>query len=413
MEPENRSQPNWVDKANLASNVMQNVQLQGVQSTLQAIGALQAEKVKLELREQQTREQEDKLRDGIWQMEQMFENVLQDPTATPLSTYFVAKYLLGGMTNNALTTASFRQFADKDRLGKFTAKLQRTVKDLQNELTPQQEADIGKFLRYEAEDRDLTALIEELRGKHTWVKNAEERRATLMITVADQQMELEQPKRWCGFSILTVIIVWLVVVSLLFILAFGSSSYNDRTGVGVMCLIIGSIITGGLLWFCGKTRHATIGEQTARRTQEIDQLDAQIAKEKHALELKIAPVFLDADRSAGLGVVTGDRANRKVGLPELITWKQDRDAFMTRFKLACGFKQEPQFTGIQNVSQTTNELVDELAVHVRNHFNDRKAATEYVINWASENKDRLTVEKYNELNSLSGAIRFVKTLSCW
>jgi hypothetical protein len=57
------NKPNWTDKATLASNVLQNIQLQEVHSTLRAVGALQAEKLRLELNEQQTKEREDQLRE--------------------------------------------------------------------------------------------------------------------------------------------------------------------------------------------------------------------------------------------------------------------------------------------------------------------------------------------------------------
>jgi len=66
------TRPNWADKANLASNLLQNIQLHELHSTLRAAGALQAEQMRLAVSERQTTENEDRLREHIWQMESAF-----------------------------------------------------------------------------------------------------------------------------------------------------------------------------------------------------------------------------------------------------------------------------------------------------------------------------------------------------
>lgn len=157
---ENRQ--NWTEKASLVSNVLQNIQLQELHSTLRATGALQAEKLQMELNEQQTKDREDRLREHIWQMEQGLDRVLNGAEITPCTRFILSKQVQDTMARFGVTTASFRQFGDKDRLGGFIQRLQQAMQDASGQMSAGQKTDMDTYLHYVAEAQELESLAKKL-----------------------------------------------------------------------------------------------------------------------------------------------------------------------------------------------------------------------------------------------------------
>lgn len=151
--------PNWVDKANLASNVIQNVQLQELHSILRATGALQAEKSQLELNERQVKDRENRLREHIWQMNSALDALLRDSTVSPCAVFVLVKQTQDSLAQFQVTTASFSQFADKDRLGQFFNRLQQAYETSASKMTDDQRKDADTYLRYQSELLGLDDLI--------------------------------------------------------------------------------------------------------------------------------------------------------------------------------------------------------------------------------------------------------------
>ena len=153
------NKPNWVDYTNLASNLIQNVQLQQLHSTLGALASLQAERARLEWNEQEVMEREDRLREHIWTMETALGELLRSSTLTPCAIYILTKQVQGAMAQCRISTASFRQFADKDRLGAFTSRLQRGMQESSNKMSTSLRSEVEKYLHYCSEADELTKAI--------------------------------------------------------------------------------------------------------------------------------------------------------------------------------------------------------------------------------------------------------------
>jgi F0F1-type ATP synthase membrane subunit b/b' len=159
--------PNWVDYANLASNVAQNIQLSQLHSTLSALASLQAERALQEQNQQQAMERENRLREFIWRLEVAFDAYLRNAGATPSGRLAVAKQMIAGLAQGGVTTASFSQFVDKDRLGRFFYRLQQTTEEAGRILSEREKRDAEAYLRYESEAQDLDALIKRGTEKQT------------------------------------------------------------------------------------------------------------------------------------------------------------------------------------------------------------------------------------------------------
>lgn len=161
------NKPRWVDYANLAANVAQNIQLSQLHSTLSSLASLQAERALQEQNQQQAMERETRLREFIWRLEIAFDTYLRNPGATPSGRFAVAKQMIAGLAQGGVTTSSFSQFVDKDRLGRFFYRLQQTTEEAGRILSEREKRDAEAYLRYESEAQDLDALIKRATEKQS------------------------------------------------------------------------------------------------------------------------------------------------------------------------------------------------------------------------------------------------------
>lgn len=181
--------PNWVDKANLASNLLQNIQLQELHSSLRVLGNLQDEQLRMALNEQQSREREDGLREGLWAIENIFNRFLEESGVTGCAMRLLAGEVHEVVTQSGVTTAAFSQFQDKDRLARFLERLEET-RDSVGDLSDEEKANLVKYWRCKEEAQELTVLI-------NWKKRSQEFSKRRKEVAAKKRMlkELRQKER--------------------------------------------------------------------------------------------------------------------------------------------------------------------------------------------------------------------------
>lgn len=155
-----KNEPNWAEKGALASSLLTNAQLQQLHAALRTLGTLEAEKTRIELNEQQKREREDQLREHIWQTEQSFDAVVRQANANAVC--IISTQIGDMMARFKISAASFREFADKDRLGQFIGRLQQARNDAVTKLTGPQRAEWETYVRYKEDAAELDDLVERL-----------------------------------------------------------------------------------------------------------------------------------------------------------------------------------------------------------------------------------------------------------
>jgi hypothetical protein len=361
------SKPNWVDKANLASNVLQNVQLNELQSTMRVLGAVQAERARLELNEQQTKDREDRIREHIWQLENGFGGLLRDASVTPSALYIMTKQIQDGMARFRITTSSFRQFADKDRLGDFLKRIQQAMDDSTAKMSTQDRHKVETYLRYQSETLDLAALIRRLKADSEKLITAKEQRDAAAskleglkhrINTPDGQRE-QASRRWerllaTGGLIVVAAPTGVAWLSLAFL--FGVPVYDlldsgntqgdgGIFGIGVVVLLFaigGSVLCRFL--HLKSIAIKPISEQIATLEKKIKDGDARIAKLSEPL--------------AGEGELLKYQANN---LSELLQQQQERETFIRQFRQANGFPPDDPQLVVEPDSATLSPEVQELA----------------------------------------------------
>lgn len=340
----NENKSSWVDRANLASNILQNIQLQEVHSTLRAVRDLQIQKARLDLTEQQLRQREDRLREHLWQMEQAFESVLRDASVTPCAIYVLTKQVLDDMDRYKVAPASFREFSDKDRIGSFMQKLQQANKDSFARMSAEQRSDTEKFLNYEVESTELNSLVERLRSQNQErcgkIEKAKKRKdaaaSKLEILRAKVDMPGAKAERLAAigrFSLAKIGVVILAApagaawLSLLFYLGIpiygflgdGNDVEDGRLfAIGLGILVVAVVLTAASIVLHRKSQlPKSIKEQIALREKEI--------RDAHAMLVKLEqPNPEDKDI----------KKFRVKDLDALIRLRDDREAFVFQFRQA-------------------------------------------------------------------------------
>jgi len=338
----NENKSNWVDRANLASNILQNIQLREVHSTLRGLSDLQAQKLRMELTEQQVREREDRLRDHIWQMERAFDSVLRDKSATPCAIYVLAKQVVDSMAQYRITTASFRLFNDKDRFGQFVHKLEKGIEDSTDKMSREQQDSTEKFLRYESESKELADLIGNLQSKDQQrsdkIEKAKKRKevAAAKLDVLRKKVGTSETKterlgvigRCCLGKVGVVIlgapagIAWL---SLIFYLGvpihgfFGDGNDPEdgkMFATGIEILLVAIALTAFAITLHRKSQlPKSVEEQIALREKEIRDADAALGKLEQLNPLD-----------------EGFKRFEAKDLNELIRLRNEREAFVLQFR---------------------------------------------------------------------------------
>ena len=366
---ESRPKPSWVDYTNLASNVAQNVQLSEVQSALKTLGALQAEKVRLELSEQHAREREDQLREHIWQMGQAFQRFV--PGAAPCAICVVARQIQDSMSRYRISVASFREFADKDRFGQFVGRLQRAEDEAINKMTAAQRAEWETYVRYKDEAQELDDLINRVQAELE--RNAQQIRRLSKVRVQKEAATEElrklsgpsgQSNRLKGAAWSTDSVMLARVAGSLL---FGTGLLAAILGIGGLSL--GHVLAGTALMLSCPVCFALAYylQQKAARHEHIAALEQTVKRaESEIVELASVVPLTDGDPIAGYALEASGgtkgsiasqlkkfQANTVAGLLQTRT---ERQAFMEKIRHANGLTDDDSFQEVSSQASRASTI---------------------------------------------------------
>lgn len=157
----------WVDYANLASNLVQNVQLGGIQdrlSGLQDLAAAQATEARAARRAiekaGQKAERIANYREVVLQGEKALAGLRHHLPEKPLAVMALALAYRHGYRENGLRTDCFESFEDKDRLERLLNGLDEVGEAAAEKLTLEQQNDAKLSLQYRLEEADLKHVLD-------------------------------------------------------------------------------------------------------------------------------------------------------------------------------------------------------------------------------------------------------------
>lgn len=350
------NKPNWAEKANVALNTIQVAQNDQLQRTVGAMGALQAERVRLELNEQKMQEREGQLRELVWKLENSLSELLNNPNLTPCALNILTTQMQDLMARSGVSTAVFRRFEDKDRLGRFINRVEQARRDSSNKMSDRQRADTEAYQLYQSEGPELEELIEELQSEsdkterllaeaiqqkeaatqafHHWRHIANDPREQKQNAQQKRRKIMAKTGLWV-FAAPTVL-AWLVALCFIVIPVFtwATDGFLDLkwsfVGYGIIFWLVAIACTVLCLRLEKKTKpEMSIQEHIVNSEGELKLADAQICTRQLWIntpwESEIFAKFQAND------------------LPELVKRKVERDAFMSQFRQLTGLPQNDLF----------------------------------------------------------------------
>lgn len=285
----------------------------------------------LVLSEQQTKEREDLLREHIWQMENAFNPLVNNPEVTPCAKYIFAKQIQSGLAQFNVTTASFRLFDDKDRLGGFIRRLQQAMEEADRQMSTRQKSDMETYLRYGVEVQELSELME-LETARQSAEQAAQKKSVLKPKIDELRQKKEAIQVGYGKTPGHRLVYLGLPFALAFALAFTVIGMLDDEGIKGMSAwdVFGNMIITLPVGAFFALVFKLIREGLSPQTKIANGLQAEIER----LEQEIA--HLDAsERNLSIPQPRRLELLKKFGTnnaPDLLKQKQERDAFMLQFR---------------------------------------------------------------------------------
>lgn len=151
----------WVDYANLASNVIQNAQLSSLNGKMQELAELTRHKEYREQQEAAVAHCEDILRDAVFFYTEQLRDVEEIASKNPVAAYIRASHLkvtYEGMPQ--FKASGFRKYEDKERLTNAQRTCDRLIRDSAARLSPEQLADAKTCVEHLFDREQLLKIIE-------------------------------------------------------------------------------------------------------------------------------------------------------------------------------------------------------------------------------------------------------------
>jgi len=242
----------WVDYANLASNIARNVQLRDVQHKLGAVASAMGTVASAIQEEKDTADREHKLREAVFQAESMLRTLQKISKENKRASLAWARHNLLQFQSNEVTSASFRTYEDKERWRTTIAGHEQLIEECAIGLSPQQKDQAERCGQYLMERDDLNLLIRLAPGEEELVQLMADL-APLAVN-AKSSLARSLVAAWMGLGILGVIMFYA------YLLVAGN-------GIGyVMLLVAGTVFFS---WLVSCTARAT-SQQAAKNSIEAE-----------------------------------------------------------------------------------------------------------------------------------------------
>ena len=151
----------WVDYTNLAANVVQTAQLDGINSKMRQMAELELLKEYREQQEAAVAKCEDLLRDAVFFYSEQLRDLEELASQNPVAAYIRASHLRGTYDRMPQFKASrFRKFEDKERLANVQRTCNRLMRESDARLKPEELETAGTCIAHIFDRKELVKMIE-------------------------------------------------------------------------------------------------------------------------------------------------------------------------------------------------------------------------------------------------------------
>ncbi len=287
----------WVDYANLASNVIQNAQLSSLNDKMRQLSELEATRQLREFEDAAKEEFEATIREAVFFYSEQLRDIEEVVQSKPVEAYFRAKHLKGLYSASPQFNAShFRKYEDKERLADLKRNYDRLIDACASRLQADEIEACDQCVTHALEREDLLRLIAVQEKSEQLTTNKRSPQVRLAAQTSRlQEIEDEQKRQSCPFvlsvskymgsaSLLGAVVVFLVgVVRPVFLLMFDDKYTKIGVVVAPLVITIGLGIAGLFLIFM----YSSSGHSRRK---------AGLAERRHTIENEVTTLRAEVDR---------------------------------------------------------------------------------------------------------------------
>jgi hypothetical protein len=262
----------WVDYANLASNVAQNFQLSSMNDKMRELAALELQKEYREQQEAAVAHREDILREAVFFYTEQLRDVEDVADKNPLQAYIRANHLKGTYERMPqFSSGGFRKFEDKERLANVLRTCDRLIRDCAARLRPDELDKADRCVAHLSERDDLLRLIEAQRkreGLGIDRQSVQKRLAAKEDELRDvhAQQTRNRCPLWVG--------VWVSLVLGLYVLGVSVAGGETVSVHGLVLIsltfVVMSVSAVSLAFAFSRSRYARLKAELAERHKAIE-----------------------------------------------------------------------------------------------------------------------------------------------
>lgn len=268
----------WIDYANLGSNLLQNAQLRDVQQKLGAISSIAAQAGAVAALE-------DKRREIIFEANTVLSEMRILAAENKAAVFALAEETLANLKRSGVTTANFRAYEDKERVDVLIQGYKSLAEEYGAALAPSERAEAAQCAEYLVERDELKSLVKARQRKHR-------------LEQAETELRLLRKKSApANFALILGGILFITGIAIEGVLTESEHATDTVTPlIGILTMIIGMV-----LGFIGKSSENTKRaeayvkrvERLRRRVSDSEPFRSQEFSGKSAAELE--KVLADRD----------------------------------------------------------------------------------------------------------------------
>ncbi len=294
------SKRDWVGYANLAANVVQTAQLDGINSKMRQMAELELQNEYRQQHEAAVAKHEDLLREAVFfyseRLRDLEETASQNPAATHIRTcYFRRTY----ENMPQFKSSGFRKFEDKERLANVQRAYDRMIRECASRLKPDDLQKCDQCIEHIFSRDKLLKLISVQEQLERDRSSLPERQAAKQAELqkVDEQWQQNEFPFWIGLCFVVMAVIVLAIILVLSGISFIESSDSEFAHAGIIVTVLG-ISVGGILVLLVKAKYWKSEREFA---QKVAALKSEIPAMSQAVACKEAELGQPSELSTKFG----------------------------------------------------------------------------------------------------------------
>ena len=338
-----------VDYTNLAANVVQTAQLDGINSKMRQMAELELQKEYREQQEVAVAKCEDLLRDAVFFYSEQLRDLEEIASQNPVVAYIRGSHLKRTYEDMPqFKSSGFRKFEDKERLANVQRAYDRFIRESSSRLKPEELQKCNQCIEHIFDRDELLTVIsaaekaEQLEHDQAGLPEKQAAKQAELQKIKEEKQKTTEPV-WVTLSYIVVAACAITAMLGFAILFAGSDGSEELCNRGLMLFIPSVVLLLVMVVVLSKNSYYAKTSELARKAAV---LELAIASMTHSVSKKEAEIKKHRSLFAKFGTAKADDYRRML---------RERDTLLTQMvgDFAKGFIERGEATAAPSASVAT------------------------------------------------------------